>query len=427
MPMYQDQAINNEIMEKMSLKNRYTFFNNNLMAILSPEQFNFLRKVQRFCMRYEKKNNIQHSMDEDIYQWIPDFGAEGYVTRSYKMDELDINYEEHGAVAETMRILAVDQFDTQFCMAMGATILAINAIEAHHEGIRERLDALKELTTGKECGAILITEPERGSDAVHQLTITEPQEDGSLIVNGEKIFNTNSPKAKWVVGYGTAVANEGNQMTQYLINTSWDGWRSERVFIPWTPKIWIGHNHLTNIRVPPEYVLGGVGKGRDHLFEGLILERIGIAVGNVAQAWTALSHAFIYINIRKQFGQEVLKFQGVGFTFADYWARTTNLTIGLLKFCEEYDKKMEKFGGKIPRNISRALIASSSHFKLEASRLSERCCYEMANLMGGAGVCDNTLMWDLVGISRIQEIVGGTRQIQQYIISMANRQLWKML
>lgn len=51
----------------------------------------------------------------------------------------------------------------------------------------------------------------------------------------------------------------------------------------------------------------------------------------------------------------------------------------------------------------------------------------MANLMGGAGVCDNTLMWDLVGISRIQEIVGGTRQIQQYIISMANRQLWKML
>ncbi len=36
-------------------------------------------------------------------------------------------------------------------------------------------------------------------------------------------------------------------------------------------------------------------------------------------------------------------------------------------------------------------------------------------------------MWDLVGISRIQEVVGGTRQIQQYILSMATRQLWKMI
>ncbi len=427
MPMYQDKAIKDEIMEKMILKNRYAFFNNNLTAVLSPEQFNFLRKVQRFCLRYEKKNNIQHSMDEDIYKWIPDFGAEGYVTRSHQMDELDIHYEEHGAVAEMMRVFACDQFDTQFCMAMGATILAINPIKVHHEGIPERLDALRDLITGKACGAILITEPERGSDAVHQLTVTEPQEDGSLIVNGEKIYNTNAPKAKWVVGYGSAVANEGNKMTQYLVNTSWYGWKSERVFIPWTPKIWIGHNYFTNLRVPPEYVLGGVGKGREHMFEGLVPERLGIAVGNVAQAWTALSHAFLYINMRKQFGQEILKFQGVGFTFVDMWARTTNLTLGLLKFCEEYDKKMEKFGGEIPRNISQAMVASASHFKLEAARLTERTCYEMANLMGGAGVCDNTLMWDLVGISRIQEVVGGTRQIQQYILSMATRQLWKMI
>ena len=47
--------------------------------------------------------------------------------------------------------------------------------------------------------------------------------------------------------------------------------------------------------------------------------------------------------------------------------------------------------------------------------------------MGGAGACDNTLMHDLVGISRIQEMGGGTRQIQQYIMSMSLRQLFKMI
>ncbi len=427
MPDFKDQAIKDEILEKLNLKNRYSFLNNNLMSALTTEEFNFLRKVQKFCLRYEKKNNIRHTPDEDIYSWMPDFAKAGFLTRAHKFDDIDVNFDYHGLTCEMMRAFAVDMFDTQFNMGMGATTLAINPIEAHHDDIPERLNALKDLVVEGIPGAILITEPERGSDAVHQLTTCTPQEDGSFILNGEKIYNTNAPKSKWVVAYATAEKNSGSQMAQFLINTSWDGFECKRAGIPWVPKLWLGHEYLNDLRIPPEYVLGGVGKGRDHLFEGLVPERIGIAVINAAQAWGALSHAFLYINMRKQFNQEILKFQGVGFTFADYWALTTNFTLALLKFCEEYDAKLEKFGGEIPRNISQALVASASHLKLQGASLSERCCYEMANLMGGAGVCDNTLMQDLVGISRIQEIVGGTRQIQQYILSMATRQLWKMV
>jgi len=36
------QVINDEILEKLSLKNRYSFVNNNLMTVLSPEDFSFL-------------------------------------------------------------------------------------------------------------------------------------------------------------------------------------------------------------------------------------------------------------------------------------------------------------------------------------------------------------------------------------------------
>ncbi len=427
MSRYQEKAISDEILEKLSLKNRYAFLNNNLTAILKPEQFNFLRNVQRFCMRFEKKNNIQHSPDEDFYEWIPHFGKEGYVTRAYKFEEIDLNFEYFGLTVDLLRAIAIDMFDTQFDMALGATILAINPIKAHHEGRPECLKALKDLVTGESPGAILITEPERGSDAVHMLSECTQNEDGSFTLNGEKIYNTNAPKSKWVVSYACAEKDNGKTMAQFLINTNWDGFIVKRVYIPWVPKIWLGHEYFENLRVPPEYVLGGIGKGRDHLFEGLVPERVMIAIGNVGEAWGALSHAFLYINMRKQFNQEVLKFQGVGFTFADLWARTTNFTLALLKFCEEYDAKMEKFGGEIPRNISQAMVASASHLKLEGARLSERTCYECANLMGGAGVCDNTMMQDLVGLSRIQEIVGGTRQIQQYILSMATRQLYKML
>ena len=427
MERFMDQVINEEILDKLSLKNRYSFLNNNLMAILTPEQFSHLKKVQKFCMRFEKKNGITHGPNEDVYDWIPEFGAEGYITRAHNFEMIDINYENYGAMADFLRYLAIDMFDTQFAMGSGATVLAINPIYEHHENIPVRLDALKELVTGQSPGAILITEPERGSDAVHMLTTCDEQEDGSFILNGEKVFNTNAPKSKWVVAYATAEQNNGNLMAQFLINTGWEGWKCERVYIPWVPKLFLGHEWFENLRVSKEYILGPVGTGREHLFEGLVPERIGIACGAISQCWGAVSHAAIYANMRKQFDQEILKFQGVGFLLTDLWAKTTNLTLGLLKFCEAYDAKMEKFEGKIPGNISRAMVASASQFKYHCTNLSKEICYECANLMGGAGLSDNTLMQDYVNISRIQEIVGGSRQIQQYIMSMALRQLFKML
>ena len=423
---YMTQAINDEILEKLSLKNRYAFLNTNLMTILEPKDFNFLKKVQKFCMRFEKKNEITHGPDEDVYDWIPTFGAEGYLNRGHSFEICDVNYTDYGLTTELMRNLAVEFFDPQFSMAGGATILAINPLVEHHENIPIRLEVLKKFIMGETPGAILITEPERGSDAVHMLTTCDEQEDGSFLLNGEKIYNTNAPKADYVVAYATAEQNNGNTMAQFLIDTSWEGWNCERVFIPYIPKVWLGKERLDNLRVPKDYVLGGIGKGREHLFEGLVPERIGIAFDCISQCWNAVAHAAIYVNNRKQFDQMILKFQGVGFLLTDLWARLTNVTLGLLMFCKNYDSKMEKFEGTLPRNISQALVASASQFKYHTAKLSAEICYEVANLGGGAFLSDNTLMHDLLNISRIAEIIGGSRQIQQYILSMSLRALYKM-
>lgn len=426
-----DKAINDDILDKLSLKNRYKFYNTNLMPLLNQKEFNFLKEVQRFCMKFERKNKIVHGPNEDVYDWIPAFGAEGYVDRADPFKMLDgVDYgENYGMAIEMMRYLAMDAFDPQFAMGIGASVLAINPLLEHHDNVPVRVEALNDLVTGKAPGCILITEPERGSDAVHQLSKCTPQDDGSFILNGEKIYNTNAPKSKWAVAYATTDPddpNSGNKMAQFLIDTSWDGWECERVYIPWVPKLFLGHEKLNNIRVPPEYVLGGVGKGRSHLFEGLVPERIGIAVMSLCECWGSVCHAAIYANNRQQFGKNILYFQGVGFLLTDLWARTTNLTLALLKFAEAYDEKFEKFGGHIPKNISQALVASASQLKYHIAFLAKDVAYEAANLMGGAGLCDNTLMHDYLNISRIQEIVGGSRQIQQYVMSMAMRTLYKM-
>jgi alkylation response protein AidB-like acyl-CoA dehydrogenase len=425
---YEVQAVNDEILDALKLKNRYNFLNNNLMSILSPDQFSFLRSVERFCERYEKKNDITHATDEDVYEWIPDFGKKGFISRAHDFSAIDQDYKEYGLVADFLRHLAVDIFDTQFAMGMGATVLAINPLYWHHENVPVRLEALKDLVTGKSPGAILITEPDRGSDATHMLTECEEQDDGSFVINGTKIYNTNAPKSDWVVAYATEEANNANRMAQFLIDTSWEGFNVERVYIPWVPKIYLGKEHLDNLRVPKEYVLGPPGKGKEYLFEGLVPERIAIAIASISECWGAIAIASIYANMREQMGRVILKWQGVGFLLTDFWAKTTNLTLGLLKFCEAYDEKVETFGGedKIPGNIRQVMVASASQLKYHTTLLTKELCYEMGNLMGGAGVCDNTAMHDYMNISRIQEILGGTRQIQQYIMSMSLRTLYKM-
>ncbi|GAH24511.1 unnamed protein product, partial [marine sediment metagenome] len=145
---FMTQAISDEILEKLSLKNRYSFLNTNLTAILEPKEFNFLKKAQKFCMRFEKKNNITHGPDEDVYDWIPAFGAEGFLTRAHSFEMIDINYTDYGATTELMRCLAVDFFDPQFSLAGGATVLAINPLFEHHENIPIRLEIMKKFVTG---------------------------------------------------------------------------------------------------------------------------------------------------------------------------------------------------------------------------------------------------------------------------------------
>ena len=420
----QVQCINDEILEKLSLKTRNKFLNYNLMSFLKPKHFNFLKQAQKFFVKFEKDKNITHN--EDFYEWIPEIGKNGYITRMHKFDNLGLNFEPSGMTTEFMRVLAMDFFDPQLAMGAGATVLAVNPLMLHHENVDIRLRALKELVMGEKIGCICITEPERGSDAVHMLTTCEEQGDGSYILNGQKIYQTNGSKADWAVVYAVTEKNNGNTMAQFLVDTSWEGWSHERVNIPWTPRIHIGKETMTNLRIPAECVIGKPGDGRSHLFEGLNLERLGIVCLNIAEAWNAITHAVIYTNMRKQFDKEVLKYQGVGFPLSDLWAQTMNMTLACLKICQTIDDKMEQLG-TLPKEFNLALAATASQMKFLSTKLSERVVYESANLMGGAGVCDNTLMHDLLGISRIQEIGGGTRQVQQYIMSLTLRQLFKLL
>ena len=422
------QILPDDVMEALSLKNRYAFIDANFMSLFNDAEKKMFSKVSRFCRKFERKQNIKHN--EDVYEWIPTFGEKGYVTRGANFPMVDEDYgEKYGLAQEFARCLAVDIFSPQFNMAMGATVLCINPILHHHENREECLTALKELVTGQAVGCICITEPTKGSDATHLDTVAKKRDDGSIVLNGVKCYNTNAPKSKYAVVYGTedpTAADSDKRMSQTLVTLPDPTVKVERAYIPSVPKMFIGKETFTNTVVPSQRILCDIGKGKYGLFEGLVPERMGIAILNVAECWGAFTHAAIYANIREQMGQEIIKHQGVGFVLADYWSKITSLTQAVMAFSRRYDELMIEHEGNIPQMLQATMVLAASQFKYESAILAERTCYEMANLMGGAGVNDNTLMEDYLGVSRIQEIVGGSRQIQLYLMSSFLRKVWKM-
>jgi len=417
---FETQVINDVILNNLSLKNRYLFLNKNLKSILKEEEISFLKEIEQFCLDYQKK--IDHS--EDLYKWYPDFGAKGYICRVHSFAETGVPQEPFGLMIDLTRHFGIEFFDPQFNWSIDASVLCINPLHAHHENIDIRINALKELISGKAVGCVCITEPERGSDATHQLTTCKKINDG-FIINGTKAFNTNAPKANYAIVYATEEQNNPDKMVQCLVKFPSEGLKIERIYIPFVPRVYLGKEIFKDVFVPKEQILADVGKGKIHMFEGLVLERLGIAMLNISESWNAFSYIAIYSNLREQMGKTIIDHQGVGFILVDLWTKLCNLTRAISDVCRSFDEVFKKYKGNIPKDLNKSFITSASQLKYDCAKFNVNMVYECMNLMGGAGVCDNTLMNDIMGVSRVQEIVGGTRQIQQYILQGTLKTLLK--
>ncbi|MFX1254509.1 MAG: acyl-CoA dehydrogenase family protein [Promethearchaeota archaeon] len=420
------QIIKDEILSALSLENIYNVINNNLMLVLKDDDMDFFREVQQFCLEKEEKiGGIEGHYKDDMYDWFPEFGKAGYINRSNVYPHRDVG--KTGMMAELLRCWAVDSFDPQFNLSMGASVLAINPIVHHHQDREGPLKDAKDLLDGKKIGCICITEPERGSDAVN-LQTTVKKEGDKLIANGIKVYNTNSPKADIAVFYGVYDPDDSrNTMVQAVSHKDWNkGFRAERIGINAVPRVYIGKTIFEDAEIPVDYILGDNGGGYTNLFEGLVPERIGIAALNIGQAWGAFATAMLYANLRKQFGQLILLHQTVGMSvLAQYHAELINSTLCLIKMAEIYDEK-EAEGLLDNPMLQQYFVALASQLKYKSAKLFHELTYECMHAMGGSGVIDNTRMPQFHGSSTIAEVVGGTRNIQWLIGSRAIRTVFKM-
>ena len=69
----------------------------------------------------------------------------------------------------------------------------------------------------------------------------------------------------------------------------------------------------------------------------------------------------------------------------------------------------------------------SSQGKYILSKLTHTVCYEVQQQMGGISVTDNTPVDEFMDTSKIEEVIGGARNIQLFIIQNSLRRYQNLL
>ncbi|MHA1670498.1 MAG: acyl-CoA dehydrogenase family protein [Promethearchaeota archaeon] len=417
----QEKIINDNILEKITLENVFKIFNNNVFPMLNDEEKEYCNELQAFCLELHPK--IDKS--KDVYVLFPELGKRGYMQRINKWKD----FTPYGMKKEILLGTHISLLDPQLELArLASGILCGNPTFHYYEhgGTGESiLKVQDELMFGQKIGCIGITEPERGSDAVN-LTTVATKEGDHVIYNGEKVYTTNGPKADYFCTYGVYdINNPRDTMVQAMIKREF-GVRTERLKINSVPRVHIAHTILDNVKIPNEYILADDGLGYVRLFEGLVPERLGIMGSGIGICWSGLINGILFTNLRKQFGKPVIRYQGVGYGLADLLSKSTAATSLALQAATIYDDKI-LFAEKPSKEAEKWVASISSQGKYYTAKLTHEICYEVQQHMGGLSVTDNTPVDELVDISKIEEVIGGSRNIQLLLIQSQIQRFMRLI
>ena len=266
---------------------------------------------------------------------------------------------------------------------------------------------LRPLADGSKIGCFGLTEPGAGSDVAGART-TAVKDGDEYVINGEKIFTTNSGFADTFLVFAltdkSVPAHKG--MSAFLVDRNTPG-------ITVTPDIpRMGIRAASNaavvyedVRVPADALLGGVeGKGFKMAMKALDGGRIGIAAQSVGIAQGAINEAIKYDKERVQFGKTIASFQNTQFKLAEMQTKVDAA-------------RLMTWRAAVAKDKGEAYSVYAAMAKLMASDVANEVTRGCVQLLGGYGYAREYTVERFMRDTKITEIYEGTSEVMKMVIS----------
>lgn len=158
-----------------------------------------------------------------------------------------------------------------------------------------------------EISAFALTETDVGSDPAKMTTLAVPDGDDHFILNGEKVWCTNSLKAGLIVVMAkTPTPERPHATTAFIVESAWPGVEIIcRCRFMGLRALYNGVVRFENVRVPRANILGGEGKGLKVALTTLNTGRITLPAACVGLARRCVGISRRWAARRVQWGQPI--------------------------------------------------------------------------------------------------------------------------
>jgi len=365
--------------------------------------------------QFAKKELYPHAEKMDNEEWWPDgifkkMGDAGLIglTVDPKYGGAGMSYVQAGLV----------------CQAFGRWNHAVALSWVAHDNLcldniyRNGSDYIREkfvpgLCSGDLVGALGLTEPGAGSDALGSMRTTAKKEGDYYILNGSKTYITNGSIADVILVHTkTDINNRKKGISSFVIETKNPGFK----IISKLKKMGYRGSQTSelffeNFKVPAKNMIGEEGQGHITVMNGLDFERAMIAPIALGISERALEISIEYAKIREQFGKPISNFQMVQSKLADMYTSIQSmkaLVYSVLAECDSCEKK-QAGKGKIHMNTSASIMF--------ASTTTNKILDDAVQIHGGMGYMWESEINRLYRSSKMLDIGAGTTEIRKKIIS----------
>jgi len=277
----------------------------------------------------------------------------------------------------------------------------------------QRRQYLPGLCDGSKIGALGLTEPGAGSDALGSMRTTARRDGDHYVLNGTKIFITNGPVADVLLVYAKTAPERGAKgISAFIVEKDFPGFKVAQKLVKMGFRgSQTGELVFDDCLVPAANLVGGENDGVKIVMSGLDLERALVAGLCVGICERALELSVEYAKTRVQFGKPIGSFQMVQSMLAEMYTEIEAMKTLVWRTLAEVND-LEVGGGG--RGDAHKLTAASI---LYAGEACNRVLNKAVQIHGGNGYIWESEINRLFRCIKILEIGAGTSEVRKMIIA----------